>query len=113
MVRVVTLVTELVVTVKIALLAPADTVTLAGTCAAAVLLLLSDTVAPPLGAAPLNVTVPVDELPPVTLDGFNVTDDNDTVEVAPADLNATMAASQPLLASVQLVLYEPVVVTMR
>ena len=35
-------------------------------------MLLSETVAPPLGAAPLNVTVPVEELPAVTLAGFSV-----------------------------------------
>ena len=71
----VTLPTALVVTVKVALFAPAPTVTLAGTVAAAVLLLASVTVAPPGGAAPLKVTVPVEELPPVTLVGLTATDD--------------------------------------
>ena len=50
------------------------TVTLAGTVATPVLLLDRLTTAPPLGAAALNVTVPVDELPPVTLDGLSVSD---------------------------------------
>ena len=69
-------VTDVVVTVKVALDEPAGTVTLAGTLVAAELS-LSDTTAPPLGAAPLKVTVPVDELPPVTLDGLTETVDND------------------------------------
>jgi hypothetical protein len=78
MVTMVRLPTLLVVTWKLALVAPAATVTLAGTCAAAVLLLVSVTIAPPVGAAPLRVTVPVDELPPATLVGFTETDDRDT-----------------------------------
>ena len=53
-------VTVLVLTVKVELLAPAATVTLAGTVAAAVLSLERETAAPPLGAGPLSVTVPVD-----------------------------------------------------
>jgi len=63
-----------VVTVKVAVVAVAATVTLAGTVAAA-LLLDSVTTAPPVGAALLKVTVPVDEVPPVTEVGFSVTDD--------------------------------------
>src|SRR5262245_21345092 len=51
-------VTVLVVIVTVALLLPAETVTLGGTVAAVVLLLESVTSAPPAGAAPLNVTVP-------------------------------------------------------
>jgi len=62
--------TALVATVNVLLVAPAATVTLAGTVAAAVLLLDSDTTRPPLGAAALNVAVPVDELPPATLAGL-------------------------------------------
>ena len=64
-----------VFTVKVALLLPAGTVTLEGTLAAA-LLLESITCAPPAGAGPLNVTVPVDDcVPPVTLVGFNVSEE--------------------------------------
>ena len=70
--------TGLVVTANVALLAPADTVTLAGTFAANVLSLLSDTTAPPPGAGPLSVTVPVEGLPPTTLDGFIPSELNDT-----------------------------------
>ncbi len=66
--------TAVVVTVKVAVVAPTATVTLAGTVAAA-LLLDSVTTAPPVGAALLKVTVPVDEVPPVTEVGFSVTDD--------------------------------------
>ncbi len=62
--------TALVLTVNVALVAPATTATLEGTRAAP-LLLESATVAPPAGAAPLSVTVPVEELPPVTLVGFS------------------------------------------
>jgi len=63
-------VTLVVVTVKVAVVALAATVTVAGTCAAA-LLLDSVTTAPPAGAGEVNVTVPVEEIPPTTLVGFN------------------------------------------
>ena len=63
-------VTEVVVTVKLVLVAPASTVTLAGTVAA-VELSESDTTAPPVGAAALKVTVPVVELPPTTPVGLS------------------------------------------
>jgi len=59
--------TALVVTLNVALVAPAAIATLAGTDAAG-LLLESATWAPPLGAGPSRVTVPLSELPPVTLD---------------------------------------------
>jgi len=65
-------VTVLVVTVKLALLDPEATVTLAGTVVA-LELSESDTTAPPFGAGALNVTVPVEELPPATLVGLTVT----------------------------------------
>ena len=64
--------TALVLTVNVALVAPAAIVTLEGTLAAVVLLLERATCAPPAGAGPLSVTVPVDELPPITAVGFNV-----------------------------------------
>jgi len=47
------------VTVKVAVVAPAATVTLEGTVAAEVLELESDTTTPPVPAASVNVTVPV------------------------------------------------------
>ena len=62
-----------VVAVNVALVAPAATVTLGGTLATPVLLLDSDTAAPPAGAAPDSVTVPCELVPPVTLVGFRVT----------------------------------------
>jgi hypothetical protein len=66
-------VTELVVAVKVAVVAPAATVTDAGTWVAAVFELVSVTNAPPAGAAAVNVTVPVDEAPPTTEVGFMLT----------------------------------------
>src|SRR2546425_7803514 len=66
-------VTDTVVTVNVALVAPAGTVTLptGGTLAAAGLLLERVTTAPPAGAAPLRVTVATEELPPTTLVGLS------------------------------------------
>jgi hypothetical protein len=71
-----------VVIVNVAEVAPAATVTLAGTVAAAVLLLDRVTTAPPVGAAPLRVTVPVEVLPVVTLIGFNDTEESEMSAVA-------------------------------
>jgi hypothetical protein len=67
--------TGLVVTANVALVAPAATVTLAGTWAAVVLLLARFTTAPPLGAAALSVTVAVELLPPTTVGGLRVKDE--------------------------------------
>ena len=86
-------VTALVLTVNVALLAPAATVRVAGTVAAAVLPLIRETTAPPVGAGPLSVTVPVEGDPPVTLVGFSVSEErvraggstvSEAVLVAPA-----------------------------
>lgn len=58
-------------TVKVALVAPAATITMEDTPAAP-LLLESATCAPPAGAGPLSVTLPVEDcVPPVTLVGFS------------------------------------------
>lgn len=61
--------------VKVAVVEPPATETLAGTCAAGTLLLCSVTVAPPVGAAPFNVTVPVELAPPTTELGLLLIDD--------------------------------------
>jgi hypothetical protein len=63
-----------VLTLKVALVAPAGTITLEGTLAAP-LLLESATCAPPAGAGPLSVTVPVEDVPPITLVGFRVSEE--------------------------------------
>jgi hypothetical protein len=65
--------TGLVVAVKVAVVAPAGTVTVAGTCAAAVALDVSATAAPPVGAGESRVTVPVDDTPPSTVAGLTLT----------------------------------------
>jgi hypothetical protein len=58
-VREVEVVTDPAVTVNVAEVAPAATVTLGGTVAAEVFELESDTVTPPVPAASVSVTVPV------------------------------------------------------
>jgi len=55
---------EIVVTVKLAVDEPEETVTETGTVATAVLLLVSVTTAPPTGAMLVSVTVSVTLLPP-------------------------------------------------
>ena len=67
-------VTAKVVPVKVAVEAPAGMVTLAGTVATAVLALARETRAPPPGAGPLSVTLPVEGDPPLTLVGFSVSE---------------------------------------
>ena len=74
MVTAVLIATGTVVAVKVAVVAPAATVTVGGTVAAG-LLLVRVTTAPPTGAGPLRVTVPVEGLPPITLVGFTVAED--------------------------------------
>lgn len=83
MVEVVALVTEYVVTLKAALDWPEGTVTVAGTVAAAVLLLVNVTLMFDV-AEVLRVTVPVEGLPPVTVEGLSVTEVT-VVEVDPEE----------------------------
>jgi hypothetical protein len=59
-----------VVIVNVALVLPAGTVTEAGTLADDGTPLVSDIATPPLGAAPVSVTVPWELLPPTTLAGL-------------------------------------------
>jgi len=83
--------TGVVVTVKVAVRDPEATVTFAGAVAAK-LLLESVTSSPPAGAALLSVTVPLEDLPPVTAVGLNVTDDR----VIP-DAAVTVSAVEPTM----------------
>ena len=83
------MVTDVVVMVNVALVAPAGIVTLAGTVAA-LELSESETAAPPAGAAALKVTVPVEELPPTTLVGFSDTVDS-VGPVVPDGLSVSVA----------------------
>jgi hypothetical protein len=62
--------TNLVITVNVALDAPAGTVTLAGTVSGSLPVIA--TAAPPTGAGALRVTVPVTWLPPTTVVALNV-----------------------------------------
>src|SRR5438128_7559265 len=82
-------VTALVVTVNVTLVAPTGTVTLAGTVAA-VLSLDSVTCAPPAGAGPSSVAVPVELPPPVTVVGFTPSEERRT-----ARFTVSMAGRAP------------------
>lgn len=73
MTTLVLVVTAEVLTLKVALEAPASTVTLAGTETTDVLALLSATTAPPLGAPAVNVIVPCAVVPPTTEVGLTLT----------------------------------------
>jgi hypothetical protein len=66
-----------VVMLKLANPRPAGTVTVAGVCAAAVLLLVNETTAPPAGAALFRKTVVLIEFPPVAPLTLGVTDSSD------------------------------------
>ena len=87
--------TALVDTEKFALVAPAGTVTLAGTVATAGLLLDSPTVTPPTGAVVLSHTVPLPALPPPMFLGFSVKDDS--VASGRATMNVSKARAPPVL----------------
>ena len=73
---------------KVVELLPVGTVTFEGTVAAAGLLLDRVTSAPPVGAEPLSVTMPVEGLPPVKLAGFRDTELSTTVGGPPAPYTA-------------------------
>ena len=87
-------VTARVVTVNVALVAPAGMVTLAGTVATAGLSLERETMTPPVRADPLSVTLPVEGDPPLTLVGFSVSE----VRVGP-DGGCGVTMSEAVLAT--------------
>ena len=62
--------TDAVVTLKVAVMLPAGTVTFEGTAAWAELLLDKVTTKPPVGAGAVSVTVPTELLPPRTTVGL-------------------------------------------
>ena len=68
---------DVVPMLKLALVAPAGTVTVDGTVAG--LTVDSCTTAPPVGAGPLSVTVPVDDPPAATVEGLRASDVTPTV----------------------------------
>jgi hypothetical protein len=74
-------VTANVVTVKLAVVLPDETVTLDGTLAMLVLLLESATTTPPVGAAELKVTRPCKALPPTMLAWLSDNCDKEEEEV--------------------------------
>src|SRR5215472_10511379 len=78
MVTMVPVLTVAVDIAKVAVVAPAATLTEAGTVAITVLLLVSITTVPPAGAAVDSVTVPVLSAPPTRLAGLTVTEPSDT-----------------------------------
>ena len=87
-------VTDPVVTVNVALVAPDATVTLAGTVAP-VLLLVSDTTAPPVGAAVVSVTLPCDAVPPTTLVGVTESADKDAGGGSADTVNTALRVEPP------------------
>jgi hypothetical protein len=116
MVTVVEPATALVPRLKLALVAPAATVTPAGTVTAA-LLLESVTCAPPAGAGPSSVTVPVAALPPVRVVGVRLSDEtlggitvSEVVSVAPpydAEIVAGVDAATGLVVRLNVALVPP------
>jgi hypothetical protein len=95
MVAVVLAATDDVVAANAALVAPAAMVTLAGTVATAVLLLASETTAPPAGAAAVSVAVPVEPLPPTTVDGLTDTADKAGAAAVPCGVKRRVAENAP------------------
>jgi hypothetical protein len=97
-VTVVSAVTDEVVIGNVAVVAPAATVTLGGTLAAAPEL-NNCTAAPPVGAALCRVTVPVDDVPPLTVAGETVRLTSGGVAAAGGfTVNARLAVLAPYVA---------------
>jgi hypothetical protein len=104
--------TGFVPTLKLAVVAPCGTVTDGGTVAAVLLLARATTVS--AAPAPVSVTVPVDEFPPITVVGLKVTEESATLEVALklaptdcAEFIVTLHAPVPLQAPLQPANVEP------
>jgi hypothetical protein len=90
-----------VVIVKVVLVAPPGTVTLAGTLAAAGSPLDSETTRPPVGAAADSVTVPVEVEPPVTVAGLSESEAGVGAEGGgdePFTVNVAVCVTPPALA---------------
>jgi hypothetical protein len=83
-VAVLSAVTAVVVTLNVADVAPAATVTVEET-AAAESLLESPTTDPPAGAGPVRETVPVELLPPTTLVGETLTDESEMAGITASE----------------------------
>jgi hypothetical protein len=81
--------TDFVEAVNVAVVFPAATVTDAGTVAE-VSLLARETLAPPEGAALVSVTVPLEDVPPVTLVGLSVTDESVAAALAGVIVSAAV-----------------------
>ena len=102
------LATGFVVTVKVAAVAPAGTVTLGGTVAAVVLSLDSETTTPPAGANEVNETVAVTGVPPTTVVWLRVSATSDGIvdgggalTVHPDKVAVAAVAEPSLTATVQ------------
>ena len=67
---------DTVITENVPVVEPAATVILDGTLVTMVLLVFSVILAPPIGAGPLSVTVPVADVPPLTLVGLTLSDES-------------------------------------
>jgi hypothetical protein len=95
-------VTDVVATVNVVLVAPPGTVTFAGTDATAPLLLVRATLCPPVGALADRVTLPVADVPAVTLVGLRTTLDGVGVEglvTVQPDRRAFAGVAEPSLTS--------------
>jgi hypothetical protein len=87
-----------VFTVKLVLVWPACTVTLEGTVATDVLPLDRVIEAPPDGAAPLRVTVPVELFLPLTLVGFRLSEERTTLPPVAVMVSDALCELLPKLA---------------
>jgi hypothetical protein len=99
MTAVVVEVTALVATEVAADVAPAGTVRVAGTVTAAVLLLVSDTTAPPVGAGAVSVTVAEAVAPPGTAAGLRLTELSAGVVTVHPDSRTLTGVAEPSFTS--------------